>query len=87
MDPYIYQYAVGGVVFVVGLYFAARQGYIGFSGRGLRNLLVMLGGLMFFMVLQGYLQYAPMNETEAVPYPGEAQARSSRSASRSTTAS
>ena len=72
MDPFIYQYTIGGIVFGVGLYFAGRQGYIGFAGRGLRNLLIMLGGLMFFMVLQGYLQYGPMTEAEAVPYTGEA---------------
>ncbi len=71
MDPYIYQYSIGGLVFAVGLYFAGRQGYIGLNGRGFRNLLIMLGGLMFFMVLQGYLQYAPMSEAEVVPFTGE----------------
>ncbi|MDF1813435.1 MAG: sodium:solute symporter family protein [Verrucomicrobiales bacterium] len=74
MDPFIYQYAVGGLVFAVGMYFAGRQGYLGLSGRGLFNLLIMLGGLLFFMVLQGYLQYAPMSEAEAIPYTGEARA-------------
>lgn len=73
MDPYIYQYSIGGIVFAIGMYFAGRQGYIGLNGRGLRNLLVMLGGLMFFMILQGYLQYAPMSESEAVAYSGDAQ--------------
>ncbi|MDB4657456.1 hypothetical protein OAE56_01740, partial [Verrucomicrobiales bacterium] len=71
MDPYIYQYSIGGVIFAIGLYFAFRQGSVGFSGRGFRNLLLMLGGLLFFMVLQGYLQYAPMSEREAVTYTGE----------------
>lgn len=70
MDPFVYQYAIGGLVFVAGLYFAGRQGYIGFSGGGFRNLLLMLGGMMFFMVLQGYLQYAPMSVAEAIPYTG-----------------
>lgn len=74
MDSYIYQYTIGGVVFVLGLYFAGRQGYIGFSGRGFFNLLLMLGGMMFFMVIQGYLQYAPMDELDAIPYTGEARA-------------
>ena len=73
MDPFLYQYGVGGVVFAVGLYFAGRQGYIGFSGRGRRNLIIMLGGMMFFMVLQGYLQYAPMAEAEAISFTGEAR--------------
>lgn len=73
MDPFLYQYGVGGVVFAVGLYFASRQGYIGFSGRGRLNLFIMLGGMMFFMVLQGYLQYAPMAESEAISFKGEAR--------------
>ncbi|YCM44394.1 sodium:solute symporter family protein [Verrucomicrobiaceae bacterium 227] len=77
MDSFIYQYSIGGLIFAIGLYFAARQGYIGFSGRGVRNLIIMLGGLMFFMVLQGYLQYAPMSEQAAVPYTGEARAEKS----------
>ena len=71
MDPYIYQYSIGGLVFAMGLIFAIRQGYVNFSGSGLRNLLIMFGGLLFFMVVQGYLQYAPMSEHEAVPFTGE----------------
>lgn len=70
MDGFIYQYTVGGVVFGAGLYFAARQGYIGLSGRRLVNLLILLVGLMFFMALQGYLQYAPMETAPEVPYKG-----------------
>ena len=35
--PFIYSYAIGGVVFLVGLYFAWRHGYIDGSARGLRN--------------------------------------------------
>ena len=71
MDPYLYQYAVGGVVFFVGLSYAWRQGYVGTSGAGLRNLMLCLGGLFAFAALQGYLQYAPMAEAEAVAYAGE----------------
>ena len=70
MDPYLYQYSVGGVVFGAGLFFAFRQGYLGWSGNGLRNLVAMLAGLAFFMGLQGWLQYADMNEAAAVPYTG-----------------
>jgi SSS family solute:Na+ symporter len=71
MDPFIYQYGLGAVVFAVGLTFAARQGYVGTSGKPLRNLLMMLGGLGFFASLQGWLQYAPMETAEAVPYTGD----------------
>ena len=66
MDALVYQYVVGGVVFVVGLIYAARQGYVSLSGRGLRNLLLLVGGLLFYVALQGYLQYAPMQEAEPV---------------------
>ena len=44
MDPFIYQYAVGGVIFAIGLVYAARQGYIGFRGARLRNLVILIGG-------------------------------------------
>jgi len=65
MDGYLYQYGIGSIVFVAGLIVGARQGYIGLRGAGLRNLLLMLAGLTFFMVLQGYLQYAPMETRPA----------------------
>ena len=71
MDPYLYQYALGGLVFLIGLFFAARQGYVGFSGYRLRNLVILLGGLLLIAAVQGFLQYAPMTETEAVPYQGD----------------
>ncbi len=70
LDPYVYQYSVGGAVFGAGLYLAWRQGYVGLSGKGLRNLLILLGGLAFFMVLQGWLQYAEMTERPGQPYDG-----------------
>jgi len=72
MDPYLYQYGIGAVVFVLGLFVGYRQGYIGASGAGLRNLIIMLAGFMFFLAVQGYLQYAPMTEAPATPYTGEA---------------
>lgn len=70
MDPYLYQYLLGGLVFLIGLVFAARQGHVGFRGGKLVNLLVLLGGLAFFAALQGYLQYGEMTEREPVPYRG-----------------
>lgn len=71
MDPYLYQYAIGTAVFAVGLFFAAQQGYVGFSGRKLRNLVILLAGLIFFMAVQAYLQYAPMEATAEAPYTGD----------------
>ena len=73
MDAYVYQYLVGGLVFIVGLIYSGRQGYIGFSGKGLKNLIMLFAGLAFFMILQGYLQYAPMNSAAPVPYSGDGQ--------------
>ena len=63
MDPYIYQYLVGGIVFAIGLIYGFRQEYFGSAGKGLRNLIVVFAGLFFFAGVQGYLQYAPMKET------------------------
>jgi len=70
MDPYLYQYTVGGVVFGAGIFFGFRQGMLGFEGRPLRNLLAMVFGLLFFMGLQGWLQYGDMAEAAAKPYTG-----------------
>ena len=70
MDPYLYQYTVGGVVFGAGIFFGFRQGMLGFEGRSLRNLLAMVFGLLFFMGLQGWLQYGDMAVADAKPYTG-----------------
>ena len=73
MDPFVYQYTIGGVVFVVGLVYAARQGYVGLSGRKAVHLAVLVGGLLAFAGVQGYLQYAPMTTAEPVEYQGGAE--------------
>ena len=70
MDPYIYQYSIGGIVFGAGLFFGFKQGALGFEGRALKNLLAMLGGLAFFMGLQGWLQYGDMATADPVAYTG-----------------
>lgn len=70
MDPYIYQYTIGGIVFGAGLFFGFRQGALGFEGRALRNLIGMVAGLAFFMGLQGWLQYSDMYVADPVPYTG-----------------
>ncbi len=75
MDPFVYQYLIGGAVFSVGVGFAWRQGYVGTSGSGLRNLLVLLAGLFLVATLQAYLQYAPMTEAPEVVYSGEPYVR------------
>jgi SSS family solute:Na+ symporter len=70
MDPYFYQYTIGGIVFLIGLIYAARQGYVGFSGRKLINLAVLVGGLLAFAGVQGYLQFGSMETASEVPYRG-----------------
>lgn len=70
MDPFVYQYTLGGAVFGAGLIYAWRQGYVGASGRPLWWLLALIGGLAAFAGVQGFLQYAPMTEAPAVPYQG-----------------
>ncbi len=73
MAAFIYSYSVGGLIFLVGLYFAHRHGYLGFKGRGLRNLLLSFGVLGFYMLLQGSLQFAPMTESPPRAYMGGAE--------------
>jgi SSS family solute:Na+ symporter len=71
VDPYLYQYTIGGVVFGVGIFFGFRSGSLGLEGKPLRNLIGMLAGLAFFMGLQGWLQYGDMSVAEAQPYLGK----------------
>jgi SSS family solute:Na+ symporter len=73
MDGFIYSHLVGGAVFAVGIVYAAKQGYVGLRGAGLRNLVVLLGGFAALAALQGWLEYAPMtvappSETEVPPH-------------------
>ncbi|HUT88106.1 MAG TPA: hypothetical protein VMY37_01295 [Thermoguttaceae bacterium] len=70
MDPYLYQYAIGGLVFVIGLIYAARQGYVGFTGRKALHLAVLIGGLLAFARVQACLQYAPMQTADEVARQG-----------------
>ena len=69
MDPFLYQYSIGLCVFCIGIFYAHKQGYISTEGQGLRNLVILLAGLGFFAGVQGYLQYAPMNEAAPQTYP------------------
>lgn len=74
MDAFFYSYVVGGGFFLIGMYYAAKHDYIGFSGRKLVNLLISLGVLMFYAVLQGYLQYGGMKVAPPQEYTGGAEA-------------
>jgi SSS family solute:Na+ symporter len=73
MDSLVYSYVVGGIVFCAGLGYAVKQGYIDFSVSGIRNLLVCLFVPAFFLAIQGYLQYAPMETAPQAAYQGGAE--------------
>lgn len=73
MDPLLYCYALGGIVFVVGLAYAAKQGYFGASRRGAMSLAGCLAVALFFLAIQAYLQYAPMETAVPRTYTGGAE--------------
>ena len=73
MISFIYTYFIGGIVFATGLFFAYRSGYIDRSPKGLKNLTVCLFVILFFMTIQGYLQFAPMSTLPAAAYNGNAR--------------
>ena len=70
MDPFVYNFVLGGVIFVFGAVLAWRQGSLGLSGSGRRNLCLVLGVVSFYFILQAFLQYkAPgMPSAESLPY-------------------
>ena len=72
MEPFLYQSIGGGIVFLVGIIFAWRQGYLGWSGRGLWHLLLCLGVYFLFLGMTAFLQFAPMEEAPAQAYKGGA---------------
>ena len=73
MTPFLYSYGVGGAIFLVGLVYAWRQGMIGLSGRGLWRLLTCVFVAGFFLSIQGYLQFAPMDTAPPGVYQGGAE--------------
>ena len=55
-ESFIYQYAVGGLVFAVGIYCGLRIGVFSLRDpEGRRRLVLMTLGLLVFAVLQGVL--------------------------------
>ena len=70
MDPFVYNFVLGGAIFVFGAVLAWRQGSLGLSGSGRRNLCLVLGVVSFYFILQAFLQYkAPgMPSAESLPY-------------------
>ncbi|MED5426737.1 MAG: hypothetical protein VX586_02600, partial [Candidatus Neomarinimicrobiota bacterium] len=67
---FFYQFTLGGIVFGTGLYFARRQGYLNLSRFGLRNLLLILTPLFFYLVLQGYMQFGEFSSDAPAAFHG-----------------
>ena len=67
MDPFIYNFVCGGLIFVFGLVLAWRQGSLGLSGKGRRNLCLVLGVFSFYFILQAFLQYKAPGMPAAEP--------------------
>ena len=65
-----YQFILGGVVFAVGMIIAYRQGYFSFAENGLRNLLFVMVPLLFYFVLQGYLQFGSFSSSPSSSFSG-----------------
>ena len=58
LGMFIFLYLGMGAIFFVGLLYAIRQGDVGLTrGRKRRNLVMLLGGLAFYMVLHGLFQF------------------------------
>jgi solute:Na+ symporter, SSS family len=72
LDPYIYVYGIGGIVYAAGLWVAWQHGYLGLRGRGLIHLVGCVLVLGFFATIQGYLEYAPLSQADPQPYRGTA---------------
>ena len=55
---FAFQYLGLGLVFVIGMLCAVRQGDVGLKDRPRRrNLVVMVGGLVFYLALHGFFQF------------------------------
>ena len=49
---FLYQYTVGGLIFLVGMIYAAKQGEVGFRTRPARkNLILLCGGFLAMFLL------------------------------------
>lgn len=70
MLTFFYQLTIGGLIFAIGVYFAWRQNYIGFSGTKLRNLLLIFIPFLFILSLQGFLQFGSFKSVAATPFRG-----------------
>lgn len=58
MLQYLYQYLVGGAIFLVGFLFVWRQGDVGLKDRrAIKNSLLLLGGFALFALVHAFFQF------------------------------
>ncbi len=68
--PYLYQYGIGGALLAVGLFYGWKAGFVGLEpGSKRRNLLIILGGLVFYMAFQAFLQFSAPDHAYQAPKP------------------
>jgi hypothetical protein len=58
MLSFLYQEAVGGAVFLIGLWLAFRSGELGWKGGPGKRTALLVAGLVFLALIQGLLQWA-----------------------------
>ncbi|MBC8215532.1 MAG: sodium:solute symporter family protein [Candidatus Marinimicrobia bacterium] len=73
---FFYQFILGGIVFAIGMVVAHRQGYFSQSAYALRNVLFVMIPLLFYFVLQGYLQFGNFTSSHPIPFNGLANRKS-----------
>jgi hypothetical protein len=68
MLEYLYQYLVGGAIFLVGFLYVWRQGDVGFrDSRTRKNTLLLIGGFALFALVHAFFQFIAPGITLAAP--------------------
>lgn len=68
MLQYLYQYLVGGTIFLLGFLFVWRQGDVGLrDARTRKNTLLLLGGFALFAAVHAFFQFVAPGLTLATP--------------------
>jgi len=56
--PYVYQYGVMWIFFIVGITIVVKSGQLRLDTKqGKRYFVLLIGGLIGYMILQGFLQF------------------------------
>ena len=66
--PYVYVYSIGGLLFIAGMVIALRSGAMNLSTRRGRIILVLLlGGMLFFLAFHFFFQFVAPDLVRAGP--------------------